>query len=162
MASLQPLRELLARQLDWQAAHVGYRRAVADFPTDMRGVVPEGFAHSGWQLVEHLRRAQADILDFCVNPGYVYPTSMEEYWPDAAPAGEAEWEASAEGFEADVRTLRELALDESVDLFGRVPAGKDQTYLRELVLVVDHNAYHVGQLVALRRALGCWSERPGW
>jgi hypothetical protein len=156
------LREMLARQLDWEDAHVGYAHAVEGFPVELRGVAAPGFVHSPWQLVEHVRLAQADILDFCVNPDYVYPTSMAEYWPDVAPASEAEWDASVAGFEEDVAELKRLALDHGVDLFSRVPAGTGQTYLRELLVVVDHNSYHVGQLVALRRALGAWHERPGW
>ena len=156
---MQHLRELLARQLDWEAAHVGFARAVADFPPELRGVTPPGFAHSGWEFLEHLRLAQADILAFCVDPGYVEPTSMDEYWPaEASPPDDATWDASIAGFEADVRALKALALDERVDLLDRVPVGSGQTYLRELLLVADHNAYHLGQFVALRRALGCWEE----
>ena len=77
------LGALLARQLDWGEAHVGFERAMAGMPDELQGVMPPGFGHSAWQLLEHMRRAQADILDFCVNPGYVYPTSLAEYWPDA-------------------------------------------------------------------------------
>jgi uncharacterized damage-inducible protein DinB len=156
------LRDLLARHLDWHEAHATYDRAVADFPPALRGEVPAGFAHSGWHLVEHMRRAQADILDFCVNPHYVYPTSMDEYWPATAPGDDAEWDESVAAFHDDVRALKRLAQDESVDLLGRVPAGEGQTFLRELLLVADHNSYHLGQLVTLRRALGCWKDAPGW
>jgi len=85
MDAVQHIRELLARQLDWGEAHVGFERALADFPEDLLGVAPPGFAHTGWQFLEHMRRAQADILDFCVNPGYVYPGSLDELWPEAAP-----------------------------------------------------------------------------
>ncbi|MBN2848076.1 MAG: DinB family protein [Coriobacteriia bacterium] len=156
---MQHLRELLARQLDWEAAHVGFGRTVADFPPELRGVTPAGFAHSGWEFLEHLRLAQADILAFCVDPGYVEPISMEEYWPaEAAPPDDAAWDASIAAFQADVRALQALALDEGTDLFAPVPTGSGQTYLRELLLTADHNAYHLGQLVALRRVLGCWPE----
>lgn len=153
----RPLRDLLARYLDWEDAHVGFRRAVAGFPRELRGVVPQGFAHSGWQLVEHVRRAQADILDFCVNADYVYPTSMAEYWPDVAPEDDAAWERSVAAFEEDVRSLQRLARDESVDLFALVPRGSgEQTYARELLVAADHDAYHLGQLIALRRVLHAW------
>jgi hypothetical protein len=157
MNGTRQLRELLARQLDWEDAHVGYRRAVSGFRAELRGVVPEGLVHSGWQLIEHIRLVQADILDFCINPGYVEPESMDEYWPSgSAPADDAAWEASIAGFESDLRSLRSLALDESVDLYAPIPHGDGQTYLRELLLAVDHTAYEVGQLVLVRRLLGCW------
>ena len=156
---MQHLRELLARQLEWEAAHVAFARAAADFPPELRGVVPGGFAHSAWEMLEHLRLAQADILAFCVDPDYVEPASLDEYWPaNAAPASDAEWDASIAAFEADMRALQALALDERVDLDALVPAGDGQTYLRELLLTADHNAYHLGQFVALRRVLGCWPE----
>ena len=156
MSETGQLRELLARQLDWEAAHVGYRHAVADFPAGLRGAVLDGFAHSGWQMVEHIRLAQVDIVDFCVNPSYVARAWPEAYWPAAVPRDEAEWDASVEGYQSDLHALRQLALDESVDLLAAIPWGDGQTRLRELLLVADHTAYHVGQLVALRRALGCW------
>lgn len=157
MTEQQQLRELLARQLSWEDAHAGFERAVRDFPHDLRGVVPPGFAHSGWQLIEHLRLAQVDILDFCVNPAYVEPSSMDEYWPSGAePPDAAAWDESLARFRRDLAALAALAVDETVDLFARIPHGTGQTYLRELLLVADHNAYHVGQLVAVRQALGCW------
>lgn len=157
MEHMRMTRELLARQLDWEAAHIGFARAVADFPPELRGAVPAGCVHSGWHLLEHMRLAQADILDFCVNPGYTEPAAMEEYWPRAdAPANEAEWDASVARHEEDLRSLRRLALDEHVDLFAPIPWGDGQTIARELLLAADHDAYHLGQLVALRRSLGCW------
>lgn len=163
MDESRPLRELLARQLDWGEAHVGFQRAVTGFPHELQGVIPAGFAHSGWQLLEHMRRAQADILDFCVNPDYVYPSSLEDYWPQVAPAADKPWDATVAAFEGDITALKLLALDESLDLFERVPAAQSemQTFAREFILVTDHNAYHLGQLVSLRRALGAWQEDPG-
>lgn len=151
------LRELLARQFDWEDAHVGYARAFADFPPDLRGAIPAGAAHSGWELLEHLRLAQADILDFCVNPHYTELAWPEDYWPaSVAPADDAEWEASIARFGSDLGALKRLALDGSVDLFAAIPHGEGQTYVRELLLAVDHNAYHLGQFVTLRQVLGCW------
>ena len=163
MSAQNEVRLLISSRLDSHDAHVGFDRAVADFPEELRGVVPLGFAHSCWQFVEHMRRAQADILDFCVNPDYVYPTSMEDYWPGVAPQDDAEWQAGVTGFLDDVRSLKQLAADETVDLFAPVPRGKaTQTYARELLLAADHNAYHLGQLVSARRVLGCWVDAPGW
>ena len=158
------LRELLARQLDWGEAHVGFGRAMTSFPDELQGVVPAGFAHSGWQLLEHMRRAQADILDFCLNSEYVYPTSPDDYWPEVAPTAAESWDATVAAFEHDLDALKRVALDESLDLFEKVPAARSalQTRAREVILVTDHNAYHLGQLVALRRALGAWQDGPGW
>ena len=136
-----PLREQLRKVLDWEDAHVGFDKAVAGVPKALRGTIPEGSAHSLWQLLEHLRICQLDILDFCRNAAYV-EMPMEAYWPS---------------FRRDRDELKRLAADRAVDLFARIPHGSGQTYLRELLLVADHNAYHVGQLVALRRRLGTWS-----
>jgi uncharacterized damage-inducible protein DinB len=112
--------------------------------------------HSAWQLLEHARICQHDILDFCRNPEYV-EMSMEEYWPrTAAPPSAAAWKKSVTALRADLAELKRLAEDTSVDLFATIPHGSGQTYLRELLLVADHNAYHAGQLVALRRRLGAW------
>ena len=156
MSDTKQLRELLAAPLGWEAAHVGYGRAVAGFPSELRGVVPDGLVHSGWQVVEHIRLAQADILDFCVNPDYVGRAWPEGYWPGVAPQDDAEWDASVKAYQSDLHALQQLALDESVDLLAAIPWGDGQTRLRELQLVADHSAYHVGQLIVLRQVLGCW------
>lgn len=151
------LREHLRKLLDWEDAHVGFDNAVKDVPPALRGTVPEGSAHSLWQLLEHLRICQLDILDFCRNPGYV-EMKMEAYWPpSAAPPSAKAWDESLAAFRHDRDELKALAADRHVDLFARIPHGSGQTVLRELILVADHNAYHVGQLVALRRRLGIWS-----
>lgn len=150
------LREHLKRLLDWEDAHVSVDGAIAGIPPRLRGQVPDGAAHSAWQLLEHLRICQHDILDFCVNPGYV-EIPMEEYWPPtAAPPSDAAWKKSVTAVRRDRARLRGLAEDPEIDLFARIPHGSGQTYLRELLLVADHNAYHAGQLVALRRRLGAW------
>ena len=151
------LRDHLRRLLDWEDAHSSFDAAVEGLPAELRGVVPDGDAHSAWQLLEHLRRCQIDILDFCRDPSYVEPASMEEYWPEgSAPPTDAAWDESVAAFRRDLEDLKRLAGDRSVDLFDRIPHGSGQTYLRELLLVADHNAYHVGQLVAVRRRLGAW------
>jgi uncharacterized damage-inducible protein DinB len=152
------LRTQLGRILDWEDAHAGFDAAVRDVPARARGVVPPGLPHSAWQLLEHLRRCQKDILDFCVDPAYVEPRSMDEYWPrSAAPPDDGAWDESIAAFQRDRAALLALALDPDVDLFARVPQGTGQTFLRELLLVADHNAYHVGQLVLVRRLLGNWA-----
>jgi hypothetical protein len=157
MSADAALREHLRKLLDWEDAHIGYEQAVQGIPAGLRGVVLPGLAHSPWRLVEHLRLTQWDILDFCRNPAYVEPSSMEAYWPAGdAPPSEAAWESSLDQFRRDREALKALALDPAVDLFARIPHGSGQTYLREILLVADHNAYHVGQLVLVRRALGIW------
>jgi uncharacterized damage-inducible protein DinB len=150
------LREHLKKLLDWEDAHASVDRAIDGIPPRLRGQVPEGAAHSAWQLLEHLRICQHDILDFSVNPQYA-EIPMEEYWPrTAAPPSDAAWKKSVTALRRDRAKLRRLAEDPKVDLFARIPHGSGQTYLRELLLVADHNAYHAGQLVALRRRLGAW------
>jgi hypothetical protein len=151
------LRQHLGKILDWEDAHASFDSAVKGIPPRLRGAAPPGLPHSPWQILEHIRRCQRDILDFCVNPAYVEPGSMEEYWPDgAAPASDTAWEESVAAVKRDRAQLQRMAHDTSVDLFAQIPHGSGQTYLRELLLVADHTAYHVGQLVDARRALGIW------
>jgi uncharacterized damage-inducible protein DinB len=150
------LRAHLARILDWEDAHASLDRALAGLPARLRGVTPDGWAHSAWQLLEHLRICQHDILDFCRNPKYA-EMAMEDYWPpSSAPPSSKAWNASVAAVRRDRAAMKKLAADRNVDLFARIPHGSGQTYLREILLVADHGAYHVGQLVALRRALGTW------
>jgi len=153
----QELRTQLKTILDWEDAHASVDHALDGIPPALRGKVPKGAAHSAWQLVEHLRITQHDILDFCVNPDYVEVATMEDYWPrTAAPPSDAAWKKSVSAIRRDRGELKRLAEDTKVDLFSRIPHGSGQTYLRELLLVADHNAYHAGQLVALRKQLGAW------
>jgi uncharacterized damage-inducible protein DinB len=153
-----PLRAQLARVLDWEDAHVGFDKAIAGLPADRRGALAPGIAYSVWQLVEHMRLAQVDVLDFCLNPKYVHVMKWpDDYWPAPAPADAHAWDTSVAGFRADRERLKNLARDETLDLHALVPTGKGhQTYLRAILLMADHNAYHLGQIVAVRRALGIW------
>ena len=153
------LRPQLVRLLEWDEAHVGFDKAVGGIPADKRGSRVAGFEHTPWQLLEHLREAQRDLLDFCVNSQYVHALKWpEDYWPQPpGPSGTRAWNASIADFKADRKKLTRLVRDAHVDLFATVPTGqRQQTYLRAILLVADHNAYHLGQLVALRRALGIW------
>jgi len=157
--TLDRLRSQLARLLDWEEAHVGFDKAVAGIPAAMRGAQVAGFEHSPWQLVEHLRLAQQDLLDFAVNPQYVHALKWpDDYWPkDPAPPDPAAWDQSIQAFKADRMRVTQLVQDPTADLFATVPTGEGpQTCLRAILLVADHNAYHLGQLVAVRRALGIW------
>lgn len=152
------LRDHLARLLSWEDAHAGYDTAVAGIASDLQGIRPEGLRHSAWEIVEHLRITQHDILDFCRDPAYRERDWPADYWPPApAPPDPDAWEASLRAYREDRRALQQLATDPSVDLAARIPHGSGQTYLRELILVADHSAYHVGQLVLVRRLLGIWT-----
>jgi uncharacterized damage-inducible protein DinB len=153
------IREHVAKLLAWDEAHVGFDAAVADVPPGVRGRQPSGL-HSPWQLLEHLRMAQHDILDFCRNSNYQELRWPDDYWPPApAPPSTAAWDDSIEQFQKDRKALQRLAADPAIDLDARIPHGTGQTYLRELLLTADHSAYHVGQLVLVRRLLGAWTSR---
>jgi uncharacterized damage-inducible protein DinB len=151
------LRDQLARLLDWEEAHVGFDKAVDGIPADKRGARAAGVEHSPWQLVEHMRLAQDDILDFCLNANYEHTLKWpDDYWPGPTPPSEAAWQASIASFRQSREKMKALTREVDV-LTARVPTGKgNQTYLRAILLVADHTAYHVGQLVAVRRALGIW------
>jgi hypothetical protein len=151
------IRQHIARMLDWEEAHVGFDRAVEGIPAAARGSKPEGLPYSPWQLLEHLRRTQHDILDFCRNPHYQELKWPDDYWPaGAGPASEAAWDDSIAQVRKDRTALQQLAMDPDVELTAAIPHGTGQTYLRELLLVADHTAYHIGELVIVRRLLGIW------
>jgi uncharacterized damage-inducible protein DinB len=152
------LRAQLVNLLDSKDAHATFDAAVKGIPPKLRGVVPDGWEYSAWQLLEHLRLAQADILAFCGNAKYREKKWPDAYWPrQPAPPGAKAWTASIARFRRDRRTLQRLARNRRIDLAATVPHGTSQTYLRELLLAADHTAYHVGQLVALRKQLGIWA-----
>ncbi len=156
-SGLAALREQLVKLLDWQDAHLDFASAVKDFPAALRGSKPPAAAHTAWQLLEHLRICQRDILEFSRNPRHVSPEYPAGYWPPTpAPPDEAAWEKSVKAFAADLKAMQRLVADPETDLFARIPHGTGQTILREALLVADHNAYHLGQLVLLRRLLGAW------
>jgi len=151
------LREQVLHLLDGGGAHVKFDEVIADIPASVRGRKPAGLPHSLWMLLEHLRMAQWDILEFSRNPKHVSPKWPEGYWPKTeAPPSSAAWSASIKKFRQDLKAMRELVKDPKTDLFARIPWGDSQTILREALLVADHNAYHLGQFVLLRRLLGAW------
>jgi uncharacterized damage-inducible protein DinB len=151
------LREHLLYLLKGGGAHLDFDKAVTGLPAKLRGAKPPGVPHTPWRLLEHLRIAQRDILEFTRNPRHVSPPWPEGYWPagDAPPDDEA-WDRSAAAFRADLRAMEDLVADRATDLFTPLPHGKGQTVLREALLIADHNAYHLGQLVVVRRLLGAW------
>ena len=148
------LRHHLSNLLRMKGAHLAFRAAVAGFPAHLRGVKPPGAPHSAWQLLEHMRIAQEDILDFSRNPAYQEKKFPDDYWPagDAPPSGDA-WDGSVRQFESDLKEMEALISDPQHDLVAAIPHGQGQTLLREALLVADHNAYHLGQLMFLRKML---------
>ena len=154
MANPDPLRKQLVELLRMEGAHLSFDDAVADFPIKLRGVKPNGAPHTPWQLLEHLRIAQWDILDFSRNPDYQEMKWPDDYWPKTeAPPDSAAWDKSVEQFRRDLKAMEELVSDPASDLNARIPHGTGQTLLREVLLVADHNSYHLGQLVFVRKIL---------
>ncbi len=153
------LREDVRHLLGGRGAHVEFKRAVAGLEWALRGKKPRGLPYSPWQQVEHMRICQRDILDYIRDPRYVERTWPDEYWPAAEPPARDAWDKSVKAFEADLRTLQDMVADPSTDLLARVPYDpKGPTILHEILLVADHNAYHLGQLIVLRRLLGAWTD----
>ena len=151
------LRTQLASYLDWHDAHADFDAAIDGLPADARGAVPAGLPYSAWQLVDHLRLAQHDILDFCLNPNYHELKWPDDYWPKSpAPPAPDAWDATVAAYRRDRAAMQDLARNTDIDLFAKIPHGSGQTYLREILLVVDHAAYHIGQIVLVRRLLGHW------
>jgi uncharacterized damage-inducible protein DinB len=151
------LREQLGRLLDWHEAHADFDAAVDDVPEAARGRIPQGAPHSPWQLLEHIRITQHDILEFCVNTAYEEMAWPDDYWPaQPGPADAAAWDQAIAAVRHDRKALQALVADPAVDLFAKIPHGSGQTILREILLVADHTAYHVGQLVIVRQLLGNW------
>ncbi len=151
------LREHVVYLLNGGGAHARFDDAVKDMPEELRGVKPDGLPHSAWMLLEHLRLAQWDILEFSRNSKHKSPEWPKGYWPktEAAPSAEA-WNKSIQQFRKDLKALQDLVANPKADLYARIPWGDGQTILREALLVADHNAYHLGQFVDLRRLLNTW------
>ncbi len=153
------LREHLLYLLRGGGAHLDFEKAIAGLPTELRGAKPSGLPFSAWGLLEHMRIAQWDILEFSRDPKHTSPAWPEGYWPatDAPPSIEA-WDRSVAAFRADRKAMERLVAADKTDLHAQIPHGDGQTILREALLVADHNAYHLGQLVLLRRLLGAWPD----
>ena len=157
MKNDKALRKHLLYLLQEGGAHLDFDTAVKDMPFKLQGQKPKGGEHSPWQLLEHLRIALWDIVEFSRDPKHVSPEFPSGYWPKTqAPTDEKAWNKSAAAYRTHFRALTELVANEKVDLFARIPHGDGQTILREVLLAADHTAYHLGQLVEVRRALGAW------
>jgi hypothetical protein len=153
------LREHLKYLLSGGGAHAKFEDVVKELPPALRGKKPAKFPHSPWMLLEHLRLTQWDILEFSRNPKYVAPDWPKDYWPKTiAPPDPAAWDKSIREFRRDLKAMQSLVADPATDLYAPIPWGEGQTILREALLVADHNAYHLGQFVDLRRLLGAWKE----
>jgi hypothetical protein len=157
MQNDKALREHVVNLLMKAEAHAEFETAVEDLPEELRGEKPKGAEHSPWQVLEHLRIAQWDLIEYGVNPKHESPEFPAGYWPkDPAPPNGAAWDKSVEGFRKDRERLCALVMDEKTDLLAKIPYAGGHTLLRQALVTADHNAYHVGELVLLRRMLGAW------
>ncbi len=151
------LREHVLYLLNGGGAHARFDDVVKDIPEELRGAKPNGLPHTAWMLLEHLRLAQSDILEFSRNSRHTSPKWPEGYWPnEEAPLNTKGWNRSVQQFRKDLKAMQELVANPKTELYARIPWGDGQTILREALLLADHNAYHLGQLVDVRRALGAW------
>jgi uncharacterized damage-inducible protein DinB len=159
MAESEALRQHVLDLLRGRNAHTDFDTVVADFPSRLRGVKAPGAPYSAWQLLEHMRIAQWDILEFSRDAKHKSPQWPEGYWPKSeVPPNAAAWNNSLRSFRADWKAMAKLVADKKTDLFAKIPHGTGQTILREALLLADHNAYHLGQMVLLRRLLGAWKQ----
>ena len=157
MENEKSLRDHLLYLLKDGGAHLKFETAVKNVPVALRGKRPKGVAHSLWEILEHMRIAQWDILEFCRDSQHVSPEFPAGYWPATpAPPNAKAWAKSVQAFQADLDAMCALVEDSSTDLHARIPHGNGQTILREALLAADHNSYHLGELVLLRRVLGAW------
>ncbi len=153
------LREHVLYLLNGGGAHAKFDDVVKDMPEKLRGVKPNGLPHSAWMLLEHLRVAQWDILEFSRESKHESPKWPEGYWPKTeAPPSAAAWNQSIQQFRKGLKAVEDLVTNPKTDLFARIPWGDGQTILRQALLVADHNAYHLGQLIDVRRLVGAWKE----
>jgi hypothetical protein len=154
-----PLRAHVLYLLRGGGAHLSFDKAVADVPPALRGARVPGLPHTPWRLVDHLRIALWDIVEFTVNPAHESPEWPAGYWPAGdGPPDDGAWDRAVAAYRADARRMEDLVADSKTDLFAPLSYGDGQTVLREALLVADHAAYHLGQLVVVRRLLGCWPE----
>lgn len=153
----EALRAHLVKALEGRQAHVDLETTLAKIAFEDLGQRPKGASYTLWEVLEHLRLAQWDIVEFSKSPGHVSPEYPEGYWPESrAPEDEAEWRQCRDAILADLEAMKALVSDAGVDLFAAIPNGEGQTVLREAMLVADHNAYHLGQIVLMMKMLGRW------
>jgi hypothetical protein len=154
------LRQHLLELLNGGHAHATFDAVMANLPANLRGKKPANFPHSLWMLLEHLRLAQSDILEFSRNPRYKAPKWPDDYWPKSpAPPSGAAWNASIKKFRTDLKAMQALVKNPKTDLFAKIPWGDGQTILREALLLAAHNSHHLGQIIDIRRLLGAWPTK---
>jgi hypothetical protein len=154
-------RAIVASSLGWEEGHASVESAAKNLAPALRGERPTGYPHSPWELIEHIRITQSDLLDFCQNPDYVEQLEWpRDYWPASPkpPSADA-WDKSIAGYKRDREAFARFTTETDLDLTAKIPRGKGQTYLRTILLAVDHASYHVGQLVGVRRLLGAWPAK---
>ena len=155
--SSSAVRSIVASALDWDQAHATFDAAVANLPKELRGKRPDNFPHSAWELVEHIRIAQDDLADFMERADYHQIKWPDDYWPkDPAPPNDSAWDESIAAVLRDREHVKEIAMRPAIDFAAKIPWGTGQTYLRTILVAVDHTAYHVGQIIAVRKLLGAW------
>jgi len=157
MAAQEDWRRIVALALDWEQAHANLDSAINGLPTHLRGRRPDNFPHSAWELLDHIRRTQRDLLEFCRNPQYEELKWPDDYWPpaDVAPTDTA-WRDTVDAIHRDTAALAAFTIEDGRDLTAKIPHGTGQTYLRTVLVAVDHTSYHVGQIIAVRRLLDAW------
>jgi uncharacterized damage-inducible protein DinB len=151
-------RSIVASSLDWEQAHASLESAIKGLTTDQRGKRPAGFPHSVWELLEHIRITQRDLLDFLQNPDYEEKLKWpDDYWPpNQSPASEKAWNETVAAWRKDRMAIERFATGADIDLTTKIPKGTGQTYLRTLLVVMDHSSYHIGQIIAIRQMIGAW------
>jgi hypothetical protein len=158
MAMHDEWAKIVASSLDWEQAHANFDKAIADLPPGLRGKRPDNFPHSTWELVFHIDVTQHDLLEFSRNPHYEEIKWPDEYWPkNPAPANDTAWDDCVARIRRDVAEFKQFAVDNASKLGEKIPHGTGQTYLRTIIVSVDHTAYHVGQIIAVRRLINAWS-----
>ncbi|SHF93573.1 DinB superfamily protein [Fodinibius roseus] len=157
MSAAIPIRDLVVEQLDSKDAHVDFMQAVQGLTHKQTGIKVEGLPHTIWELIEHIRISQDDILEFCKNPDYEAPNWPDDYWPaSAGPENEKAFHTSVRAVPEGIKEMKSMVSDPQNDLLAPIPHGDGQTLFREAMLFVDHNAYHIGQIVQVRRSMGSW------
>ena len=154
-------RAIVASSLGWEEGHASVESAVKNLAPALRGERPAGYPHSPWELLEHIRITQRDLLDFCRNPDYVEELEWpRDYWPASpTPPSSDAWDKSIADYKRDREAFARFTTETELDLTSKIPHGKGQTYLRTILLAVDHASYHVGQIVSVRRLLGAWPAK---
>jgi uncharacterized damage-inducible protein DinB len=157
MVEEKSLREHLVNLLSGRGAHVDWKASFRGIPPKLRGVRPASLPHSLWELLEHMRIAQWDILEFSRDAKHVSPEWPAGYWPvSPEPPNAKAWDKTLKSFAGDLESMKKLVANPRTDLFAKIPHGTGQTILREILLVADHNAYHLGQVLVVRRLLDNW------